>query len=134
MATQRPPPATTPISKATDVAEGVIVASFTIRILRMGSLTIRTFAIEGPDAADFAVNIATVLTRRPSQTTTFEITFNPSGGGIRNATLSFINNDGNENPFNFSIRGEGLVPEVAVAGNDVNIADGDASPQYRRSH
>ncbi len=39
--------------------------------------------------------------------TTFTITFNPTSVGTHNDTVSITNNDGNENPYNFSITGTG---------------------------
>jgi len=40
-------------------------------------------------------------------TTTFEITFDPSGYGLKTATISISNNDYNEDPFDFVIQGTG---------------------------
>jgi hypothetical protein len=42
--------------------------------------------------------------------TTFQVTFTPSATGLREATLSIANNDGDENPYNFSIQGTGATP------------------------
>jgi surface protein len=44
----------------------------------------------------------------PSAFTTFQITFDPSAVGIRTATISIANNDANENPYTFAIRGTGV--------------------------
>ncbi len=62
--------------------------------------------ISGTNAADFAVSIIPVTpVAATTGSTTFEITFTPTAGGLRTATLSIANNDGDENPYNFSIQG-----------------------------
>src|SRR6185503_14087860 len=51
----------------------------------------------------------------PGSSTTFSVTFHPSANGLRGATISFVNSDATENPFNFSIQGTGVAaPEIAV--------------------
>jgi len=107
---------------------GPVVRTFTIGNLGNAPLTAGAITVGGAHAADFAVTSVATSPIAASGSTTFQVTFNPSSGGVRIATLSFVNNDSNENPFNFSIQGTGLLPEVAVAGNLVNIADGDAVP------
>ena len=47
---------------------------------------------------------------------------------MRTATLSIANDDADENPYNFSIQGTGLAPEMDVLGNGQSIIDGDTTP------
>jgi hypothetical protein len=71
--------------------------------------------ISGANAADFAVTVLPVTpVAATSGSTTFEITFTPSAGGLRTATLSIANNDANENPYDFSIQGTGTTCTSAV--------------------
>lgn len=56
-------------------------------------------------------------------TTKFKITFNPSVVGLRQATVSISNDDGDENPYQFLIQGTGIAPEMDVTGNGVSIPD-----------
>jgi len=71
--------------------------------------------IAGANAADFSVSVIPVTpVAATSGSTTFEITFTPSAGGLRTATLSIANNDSNENPYNFSIQGTGTTCTSAV--------------------
>ena len=70
--------------------------------------------ITGPHAGDF-----TVIAQPNSPvaanngTTTFQVKFDPSGLDERNATLHIPNDDADENPFDFAIRGTGsVVPSV----------------------
>ena len=61
----------------------------------------------------------------------FTVQLTASAANTYSGQISFTNNDSDENPFNFSITGvvtAPLAPEVAVTGNEQNIADGDTSP------
>ncbi|MEQ1752443.1 MAG: choice-of-anchor D domain-containing protein, partial [Prosthecobacter sp.] len=71
--------------------------------------------IGGIHAADFTVAAQPISPLLPfTGTSTFEIIFDPSALGVRYATVSIPNNDDNENPYNFSIQGAGLEPEIRV--------------------
>ena len=115
------------------VVSGAMLHTFTIQNLTGANLTLNgnpVVAISGPHAADF------VVTTQPASTsiaaggsTTFKITFNPSGLGLRSAVVSISNNDSNENPYDFSIQGTGLAPEIQLKGNNINIVTGDITPQ-----
>ncbi len=50
--------------------------------------------------------------------------------GIKSGEISFSTDDSDENPFHFTISGtvEAPAPEVTVLGDDIVIADGDATP------
>ena len=63
--------------------------------------------ITGTHASDFAVTQLPSTQISPANSTTFEITFSPNDVGTRNATVSIMNNDSDENPYNFSITGVG---------------------------
>gem|GEM_PF-6966012 len=111
-----------------DVTGGTLVRTFTITNSGNTNLTLGSVTVGGTHAADFVISAQPAATVATNGSTTFQVTFDPSAIGLRSATLSFTNNDLGENPFNFSIQGTGLAPEIAVAGNSVNIADGDSSP------
>jgi hypothetical protein len=64
--------------------------------------------ISGANASDFTVTGIPASTIASSSSSTFEITFDPSGAGTRTATVSIANNDGDENPYNFDILGNGI--------------------------
>jgi len=115
-----------------DVSSGSVAHTFTISNSGLGTLNLTGaspyVSITG-HTSDFT------LTTTPSSsiasgggTTTFEVTFNPTTSGTRSATISIANDDSNENPYNFSVQGTGLVPEINVKGNGNNIADEDTTP------
>ncbi|HSA00818.1 MAG TPA: choice-of-anchor D domain-containing protein, partial [Candidatus Paceibacterota bacterium] len=62
---------------------------------------------------------------------TFTVRLDAAAAGTYAGQVSFVNNDSNENPYNFQITGvvtAVLVPEVEVTGNGVVIVDGDGTP------
>ncbi len=113
-----------------------------------GATVTRTFIIQNPGTADLTLPDTPIVTiggvRAADFTlaadattpvaaggqTSFKIIFNPSDTGLRQATISIANNDGDENPYTFDIQGTGTdpAPEMDVLGNGVSIPSGDASP------
>src|SRR6185312_9548860 len=91
--------------------------------------------IGGPNAGDFSVTLAPTSPVVPAGSTTFQVTFDPSAAGPRTATVSFANNDPDENPFDFSILGTGTngsasCPAV-VLPNDNSTSANARAPQTR---
>ncbi len=85
--------------------------------------------ISGTHAPDFTVTTQpTSPVASAGGTTTFVIKFNPSGYGDRVAEVSIANNDPDENPYTFSVKGSSPYPEMDVQGNSTSITDGDTSP------
>jgi len=72
--------------------------------------------IGGTHAADFTLTAdAGTSVASGGGTTTFTITFDPRATGLREATVSIANDDGDENPYNFSIQGTGTeLPTVTT--------------------
>ncbi len=76
------------------------------------------------------------LTATPSNTiaiggiTTFQITYAPTAIGADTATLSIANDDLDEDPYNFTITGQGTgpEPEIGITGQGNNILDNDTLP------
>jgi len=86
-------------------------------------------AITG-DAADFTVtDPPTTPVASGGGTTTFEITFDPTVGGVRSATVLIANNDLDEDPYTFDIQGTGDAPEMDVTGQGISIPDNDTTPR-----
>lgn len=112
----------------TDIAAGTIQKTFTIQNTGSGSLTVGAIGFSGVNAAEFSLTSAPAGTIVSGGTTTFTVTFNPNGLGARNAVISIANNDSDENPYTFSISGNGGDPDMNVSGNSTVIADGDTTP------
>jgi len=107
---------------------GTITRTFTIQNTGTANLTVSSVNITGTHAADFSVNSAPASPVAASSSATFQVTFNPSATGARNATVTITNNDCDESAYDFAITGTGTDPEINVQGNSVTIADGDATP------
>ena len=61
---------------------------------------------------------------------TFTLTFSPTSTGSKTATIIIANNDSNENPYSFTIKGTGTaspVPEIKIHKDSVEISDGSGS-------
>ena len=81
---------------------------FTIRNPGTGTLTGLAATIDGAAAGDFIVTAPpAVTTLAPGASTTFTVTFTPSGSGTRNAGLHIASNDPARNPFDLVLTGQG---------------------------
>ena len=113
------------------VAGGTVVRTYTIRNTGTATLNLSgspRVAVSGTHAADFTVTTQPAATVAAGGTTTFQVTFDPSAIGTRTAALSVANDDADENPYNYSIQGNGTAPEMDVQGNSTSIVDGDSTP------
>ncbi|MFT6601005.1 MAG: hypothetical protein ACJAZZ_000123 [Dokdonia donghaensis] len=132
---------TTPVvSNATDFGTSLIgnskVSTFNINNIGSANLLLTGaspyITITGTNAAYFSVSQVPSNSIIPGGgSTTFEITYTPALPGPHTATVSISNNDSDENPFNFSIAGQGVIttsPEIDISGNGVTIVDGDTTP------
>ncbi len=93
------------------MASTPIVRTFTIENLGTANLTLSgspLVSITGTNASDFTLTTLPTSPVVASGSTTFQITFNPSGASVRSATLSIANNDSDENPYTFAIQGTGI--------------------------
>jgi hypothetical protein len=112
----------------TNVGVG-ITRTFTIRNTGTNaSLTIGAITFTGGNPGDFAVTTAPSATVVAGGSTTFVVTFNPSASGLRSTTINIINNDSDENPYNFAVQGTGISSEIDIQSNATSIADGDTTP------
>lgn len=103
------------------VADGAVDTSFGNTLVTGGTID-RTYTIQNSGIGDLTLGSATAtgdfsITAQPSSTvpsggsTTFTVRFDPSAEGIRTGTVWFSNNDADENPYNYSVSGVGLVPK-----------------------
>ncbi len=110
------------------ICSGTIVRTFTIENQAGAPLTFTAPVISGTNAADFTLTLAPTSPVNAGNSTTFQITFNPSASGLRSATITLTNNDADEGTYDFAIQGLGTDPEINLQGNSVSIVDGDATP------
>lgn len=74
------------------------------------TLNIGTITFSGANATEFLVTSLPANTIAAGSFTTFSVTFTPLGNGTRSATINVLNNDSDENPYNFSLQGHGVAP------------------------
>jgi hypothetical protein len=123
-----------------DIAGGTVTHTFTIHNSGSGALSLSgtpRVALGATNAADFKVAVLPTGSVAAGASTTFQITFNPSGPGARVATVSIPSNDPNENPYNFALLGSGvasgsgsatLASEAAAAGSTLETLSRPTAP------
>lgn len=111
----------------TAVSSGLVTRTFTIQNTGLASLTLGSVTIGGANAADFTVTSQPSSTLPAGGSTSFMVKFDPSAAGLRGATLSFSNNDSDENPFNFSLQGTGTVPPAIDSPASASITASGAA-------
>jgi hypothetical protein len=119
---------TTPV--ATDWSDFTAASSRTFTILNTGGgiLNIGAITFTGTNASEFTIVIAPNPSVAAGDSTSFTVQFAPTAAGLRTATINIVNDDANENPYDFKIQGTGTAQEMNVQGNATDIADGDTTP------
>ena len=84
--------------------------------------------ITGLHAADFSVSTQPVNNIEAFSSCPFNISFHPTGIGLRRAEVHIANDDANENPYFFTIEGQAVAPEIYLTGNANEIPDGISDP------
>ncbi|MFO7891109.1 MAG: choice-of-anchor D domain-containing protein, partial [bacterium] len=107
--------------------------TFTIVNTGNGKLILKNspeIEISGTHQSDFTVTSRPDSIIKAGKTSNFTVQFKPSGSGTRVARLNIINNDMDENPYDFTIQGTGISnePEIDILGNGISISDDDYSP------
>ena len=109
-----------------------ITRTYTIKNTGATTLTIGAISFSGTNASEFSVITAPSASIAGGGSTTFVVRFLPLATGVRTATISIVNNDATENPYNFNIQGNAFTsvptPEIDLQGNTVSIANGDIVP------
>lgn len=110
---------TTPVTEA-------VSKIFTIE--NLGNAVLNLSGWKLPDGFSFASNLPGTID--PGASATLNIEFDPTTAGTFQGTISIGNNDGDENPFDFPVKGDAfLAPEVEVIDtSNNNIADGTTTP------
>lgn len=115
---------------AVSATSGTVVRTYTITNIGTATLSLGALTISGSHAADFSVIVLPAASiAAGGGSTSFQISFDPSGAGLRTASVSLVNNDTDENPFNFSIQGTGTnaAPTMTNLPNQTILEDGNTS-------
>lgn len=121
------------------VTGGMVTSTFVVENSGNAALDLSNARIAGADAASFSIQTAPGASVAPGLSTTVTVKFDPTSAGTKNATLLIDNNDSDENPYDFALKGQGVVPpspppapsnaEIQVFGRGNEIFDGDTSPR-----
>jgi len=82
-----------------------VVRTFTIKNDNLGVLTVSIPSIVGPIVNPFVVTQAPDTVLAAGDSTTFQITFIPASAGVHIGLVFIANNDCDENPYRFQIKG-----------------------------
>ncbi len=121
-------PATADNTDFGNVKTGVFITkTFDIKNAGPGSLVVKSIALEGANAADFALVTPPAFPFNVAVNGTQAVTvqFTPAVNGDRTASLKVMNNDFNESDYKVAIKGTGVSPEINLKGNNQNISNGD---------
>lgn len=91
-----------------NVATGTLDRTYTITNTGTLALNLGAITFSGMQAADFTVVTPPAATVAIGASTTFVIRFDPSATGQRNAVVSIVTNDLDENPYTFAVSGYGV--------------------------
>lgn len=106
------------------------IRTFTITNTGTDTLKVNAINITGAQAAEFTLAPALTfpLNVLANASQTFTVKFAPLATGLRNATITVVNNDQDESSYDFAVQGTSVAPEINVQGSGVTIADGDNTP------
>ena len=82
-----------------------VLRTYTIQNTGSLNLNIGAIVFSGANPGDFSVTTAPAAVVVPGGSTSFVVTFNPSVIGTKTTTISIVNNDSNENPYNYNLVG-----------------------------
>ncbi|WP_207220062.1 Ig-like domain repeat protein, partial [Emticicia agri] len=112
------------------VFSGTIAKTFTIYNKGNSPLNLTgtsKVSLTGTNPSDFTVTTQPASPIAENDSTTFQITFDPSAGGSRLAQVNIDNDDSNENPYNFRIRGIGTCDgPTGVSVNNTVVCNGES--------
>jgi hypothetical protein len=97
-----------PVNFGTTVQGSPLTLNFVIRSTGTANLELAPISLTPSDTADFTFTGPVLNSIPGAGFTTFSVTFNPSAGGQRTATLTIPNNDPDESIFTLQLSGTGL--------------------------
>jgi hypothetical protein len=107
-----------------------ITKTFTIQNAGPGALNISGISFTGAQAGEFVLVTPPTfpLTIAANASQTITVQFTPTTDGVRMAKLNIASNDFDEQQYDVTLQGTGVSPNIAVAGRNVVITDGDPTP------
>ena len=121
------------------LTDPALVQTFTIHNTTPGATILNITSVSLTGDASFTVgSLSPAGPIAPGGSATFTVSFDPSGTGIKTATINLISDDCDEGTYNFVVRGiggTGLPAEIEVRRNGTLtvIANGDLTPDLADS-
>jgi len=102
----------------------------TFTVTNSGSATLNLSALSVPSGFTITQNFASSIVAASGGTTTFQITMDAGAAATPSGTLTFTNDDADENPYNFTISGTVLpIPVVTINPTSQTLAHNDLTQQ-----
>lgn len=101
-----------------------VTKTFTIKNATTATADLTGLALTktGAAAADYTLGSLGATSLVPGASTTFDVTYTPSAGGLRPAAIQIASNDGDENPFDIALTGDNFVNAVFNTAADLPIS------------
>ncbi|MBC1223745.1 choice-of-anchor D domain-containing protein [Nostoc sp. UCD121] len=118
---------TTPIDFGDAAFGSTVTKTFTIKNIGQAPLNLSTLKL--PDGFSLVGTLPATLAVKTS--TSIKVALNTKTPGTYSGSFSLTNNDTDESPFDFAIKGSvkpAPAPEIQVLNGTVNIADGSTTP------
>ncbi len=100
---------------STYVEDGSVIKTITISNAGTGVLLLQDVSLGGADAAAFGITADPALSIAANDSTTVEVTFDPSSEGSKSATLTIASNDPVDSSVTITLIGEALAGSTPVA-------------------
>ena len=113
-----------------NVSGGALTRTFTIENSGTGTLNVSGITITGANAADFTLGTLPTTVAAGGGTATFDVTFDPSGIGLRAAGVNISSDDSDEATYDFAIQGNGLAVATNVVINEVDADTVDEDQEF----
>jgi hypothetical protein len=91
-----------------EISTGIIIKKYIIQNTGTGTLSIGAITISGTNAGDFKVTTNPSASIPAGASSLFSVSFDPTTIGLKNAVISIVNNDTDENLYDFFIQGTGI--------------------------
>jgi hypothetical protein len=95
------------------MASGSVTRTYTIQNTGTGALTISSTITSSNALFTITQPSSTSIAAGGSQT--FDVTFDPSAAGVHTSTINIPNDDSDENPYQFDVKGEVSGPPVPIS-------------------
>jgi uncharacterized repeat protein (TIGR01451 family) len=123
------PDGTGPVAFGTTTAGTPVTKTFTVQNVGTADLTLGAISVP----SGFTYTTFGTAPVAPGGSTTFTVTMTAASAGTYSGTVSFVNNDADESPFDFTVSGtvnSVSAPEIAVLVDGNNLPDGSGSVAF----